>query len=241
MREYLDSEICIVDTETTGLDPATCKLVEVAAVRLSRSLEVIATFDTLVDPGVPIPAETSAIHHLTSRHVAGAPSIEQATADLAEFIYGTPVAAHNAGFDAAFLPMIQGPWLCTKRLASHIFPDAPSKSNQVLRYWLDLRVDTKGLAPHRALSDCLVTAEILAACVREQMIREQGSFVTVADLLAYSNRPILISKMPFGKHKGEPLDRLPASYVFWLIGCDIDPDLRHSLKMSEVLRHANVR
>jgi len=232
MREYLDSEICIVDTETTGLDPATCKLVEVAAVRLSRSLEVIATFDTLVDPGVPIPAEASAIHHLTNRHVAGAPSIEKATADLAEFIYGTPVAAHNAPFDASFLPSIQGPWLCTRRLAGHAFPDAPSRANQVLRYWLDLRVDTKGLAPHRALSDCLVTAEILAACVRKILsVNPQSDILSVENLRAIAEQPIFIQKMPFGKHKGEDLKNIPASYLKWLLGTDIDPDLLYSLQL----------
>jgi exodeoxyribonuclease X len=43
-------------------------------------------------------------------------------------------------------------------------------------------------------------------------------------------QPILVKKMPFGKHKGTPLEKLPGSYTKWLLGLDnLDEDMRYSL------------
>ena len=60
---FKDPLICI-DCETTGLDPTTDRLIEVAVVKFNSD-EILESYETLVDPEIPIPPETTAIHHIT--------------------------------------------------------------------------------------------------------------------------------------------------------------------------------
>ena len=122
-----DTTALVVDVETTGLDPANDRIVEIAVVGVDferRSYRKL--YHSLVDPEIPIPPEASAVHHITTAMVAGkAPSLArirpalEALADPA-----IPFAAHNAGFDSAFLkpavPAWTSPWICTLRIARHL-------------------------------------------------------------------------------------------------------------------------
>ena len=65
--------IVVVDFETTGPDPNTCMPIEVAAVRF-RGGEIMERASSLINPGVPIPAESTAIHGITDEMVADAPT-----------------------------------------------------------------------------------------------------------------------------------------------------------------------
>lgn len=103
----LEDEIVFLDVETTGFDPARDHLVEVAAV-LARGPEVLASYSTLVDPGIPVPSETTALTGIDDEAVDGAPSPEAAVTRLLEFADDRRVVAHNAGFDAAFVAAIAG-------------------------------------------------------------------------------------------------------------------------------------
>jgi exodeoxyribonuclease X len=136
--------------------------------------------------------------------------------------------AHNAAFDMGFLKDLdpslgdRNRWICTYRCAMQIWPDAPGHSNQVLRYWLDVRPELPSdLYPHRALYDTLVTDEIL-----QRMLADH----TLADLVDMSHRPITLRKMPFGKHRGVAFRDLPSSYVSWILkqGSQMDADVRHT-------------
>src|SRR5690606_31559791 len=76
------------------------------------------------------------------------------------------VVAHNWAFEAAFLGDQQTPAICTLKAALRVWPDAPSHSNSVLRYWLEdqglLSLDHEtAMPPHRAGPDAYVTAHIL--------------------------------------------------------------------------------
>ena len=64
--------IRVVDVETTGLDPAADRIVEIAVVGVDfERRSCCKLFNSLVDPGIPIPPEVSAIHHITTAMVAG--------------------------------------------------------------------------------------------------------------------------------------------------------------------------
>lgn len=206
--------IVITDTETTGTDPQVDRLVELAGVELSDKRP---EFTTLVDPQRDIPPEAMAIHHIVEVDVIDAPTEHEALMSLFDHFDNSiqVFAAHNAKFDRAFLERITNGslathWICTYKCALVVWPDAPGHSNQVLRYWLELDPHVPpGLFPHRALYDCYVTREIL---------RELLKHKSVAELIDISARPVLLTKVTFGKHKGKLWSEVDYGYLKWVTG-----------------------
>ncbi|HVM11768.1 MAG TPA: DEDD exonuclease domain-containing protein, partial [Actinomycetota bacterium] len=156
-----------VDLETTGGAPPASRITEVGAV-LYRGGERVRSFQTLVDPGVPIPRFVTHLTGIDDRSVRGAPTIEQVLPSLAELLRGTVFVAHNAAFDHRFLshdlerlgyPPLPDP-VCTVKLARRVLGpgDAPN-----------LRLDTlaqlfRTVRPtHRALDDAEACAAVLHA------------------------------------------------------------------------------
>ena len=103
----IEDDVVVFDTETTGLSFSECQLTEIAAVRL-RGREVVDTFRTFVNPGMPIPKNIQALTNITDLDVAAAPSPREAVAQLADFVAGAPVLAHNATFDRTFIERVPG-------------------------------------------------------------------------------------------------------------------------------------
>lgn len=224
--------IRVVDVETTGLDPMTHAVVELAYCDViveedGTSSLLDATYSTLVNPGKPIPPEASAIHHLTDDDVNGARELARAVSDLSHGGGCAPTAlcAHNASFDKSFLELPEGQfeWICTKKASQRIWPDAPGHSNQVLRYWLKLEVDShaKEIMPHRALHDCLVTAALLMALLQHASLDE---------LIAWEKEPVLLHRMPFGKYRGRLCAYVPKDYWDWCLRQDFEADVLHTAK-----------
>lgn len=211
----------IIDIETTGTDPATARVIEIASVDLQDDNTLANPQEVLVNPGVPIPPETSAIHHLIDADVANAPLFNDA---IGRFTGAACYAAHNASFERGFLHDVLGQptWVCTYKAALRLWPDAPGHSNQALRYWLN-QVTPFGYAradisPHRALSDCIVTAAILAE------IRTKG-LASLQDLQGWTAEPALLTKIGFGKHRGTKYIDAPPDYLEWMIGAkDMEED-----------------
>ncbi len=241
-----DATFVIYDLETCGLDPATDRIVEIAGKFMrfgAGGLEGIRFFQTLVDPGVPIPPQTMAIHHIRDEDVVNAPTWEDACADIEAALRneGTVVwVAHNGSeFDDRFVYADEpfrsnARFLDTKRLAQHLLPDAPGYSNQTLRYYLGLSLDMMGTAPHRALADVIVTAALLDSLL--QVYCETSGTMLLDDLLGFAASPILYTSWPLGKYRNQPLGNAPDDYVEWCLRSmsDLKPDLRYSL--GELLR-----
>ena len=103
----LEEDVVILDTETTGLNFKTCELTEIAAKRLNGA-QVIEQFRTFVHPGRPIPPEITRLTGITNADVMDAPRPEEAVAQLAEFVDGSMVVAHNASFDRTFIERVPG-------------------------------------------------------------------------------------------------------------------------------------
>ena len=91
-----------VDVETTGLDPARDRVCEVA-VLVSTGRKVIRQYQTLVNPGRPIPIECQRINGISDQMVEFSPSFRDIAAHVAEALEGTVAVCHNAPFDTAFL------------------------------------------------------------------------------------------------------------------------------------------
>lgn len=92
----------VVDLETTGGSPAGAHITEIGAVKV-RAGEVLGEFQTLVNPGEPIPAFISLLTGITDRMVADSPRINTAVPAFLEFARGSVLVAHNAPFDVSFL------------------------------------------------------------------------------------------------------------------------------------------
>lgn len=157
----------VVDLETTGASPADCGITEIGAVK-TRGGEVIGEFQTLVDPGSPIPPMIVALTGITDAMVVAAPRIAQVLPAFLEFLGDAVLVAHNARFDVGFLK-------AACRAHGYRWP-----GNEVVdTLALARRVVTKEEAPnrklgtlarvfgtvvtpnHRALEDARATGEIL--------------------------------------------------------------------------------
>lgn len=162
-----DGPYAVVDVETTGLDPRTDRIVEVAVVRCDERGEVVAEWSTLVQPGRD-PGPTG-VHGITAADLSVAPRFAEVAGALASQLDGTVVAAHNLAFDARFLqeewaragverPVLPG--LCTLTLSRDLHPDRPDG------YSLAACAAAAGIDQpdaHRALADARVTASLLGA------------------------------------------------------------------------------
>ena len=172
----------VIDTETTGLDPAEARIVEFAAIRILGGRLSDEMFRSLVSPGVSIPAAATAIHHIDDAKVAGAPSFSQAWPELINFIGGAVVIGHTIGFDLAVLErecrragvvFRQPRVLDTRILAEIIEPTLAEYTIESLASWLGVQPTER----HSAKGDAITTARIFAALLpklRDGGIRTLG-------------------------------------------------------------------
>lgn len=161
-RSYL-----ALDVETTGLDPRRCRVIELGALRFVPAEGHYGgpRLERLVDPGMPIPAATTAIHGITDAEVAGAPPFAALAAELGELARGAIIIAHNAPFDLRFigaeleracLPGLVNPAFDSLLFAREAFPGLPSYSLPRLAASLGIAISRS----HRALDDALVAARV---------------------------------------------------------------------------------
>jgi exodeoxyribonuclease X len=217
----LDATFAVVDVETTGFDRNRDRVVEVACVVSRGGIEVRA-FSSLVNPGLPIPARATEVHHITDAHVAAAPAIDEVAPILQRMCAGTIVVAHNAAFDRGFLPMLADhPGLCTLRLARHVFPELRSHANQALRHALDVALPSDPGEAHRAFSDARVTAAVLDVLL-ERYLR-MGYPADIDALLAFAKSKITFPRFPFGRYRNVPLPHVPGDYLQWMLRCGDPP------------------
>ncbi len=93
---------CVLDLETTGAAPSTCEITEIGAVRYVGG-EPDGTFQTLVNPGVPIPPMITVLTGITQLMVVKAPEVGEALPAFLEFIGDAVIVGHNVRFDMSFL------------------------------------------------------------------------------------------------------------------------------------------
>lgn len=159
--------LAVVDLETTGLDPASAKVIEIGAVVL-RPGRAARAFHRFVDPRTPLPTFASRLTGLVDRDLAGAPSWEAASRDLAREISGLPVIAHNAGFERGFLGGLLPagtPFLDSLELVCVLHPELQSHSMEALAKVYFGRIER-----HRALDDAIDTLALLEA-LRDEVER----------------------------------------------------------------------
>jgi DNA polymerase-3 subunit epsilon len=204
----------VVDLETTGLQPGRAGICEIGAVRVEGLLPA-GTFQTLVNPGLPLPPVVAGLTGLHDRELHGAPRARVAVRRFLRFAGDAVIAAHNARFDLAFLDR-EVEALTGRRIAAPVV-DTVGLARRLLAGRLR-RVGLSELAHffgtsvrpcHRALPDAQATAEALVALVG--LAQERGA-ETVADLVRLSapRRRVVHDK----RHLAARAPPRPGVYIF---------------------------
>ncbi|MGQ0676953.1 MAG: DNA polymerase III subunit epsilon [Rhodospirillales bacterium] len=156
----------VVDTETTGLDPAAGhRLVELACVELMNHIPTGRSFQTYLNPQRDMPADAQAVHGLSAEFLADKPLFGAMAGGFLEFIADDRLVIHNAEFDLGFLNAELGaaglaalPYarvVDTLVLARRKFPGAPASLDALCkRFSID--------SAHREKHGALLDAELLA-------------------------------------------------------------------------------
>ncbi|MDQ1709231.1 MAG: polymerase subunit epsilon [Frankiaceae bacterium] len=210
-----DQLFVVVDLETTGGSPASSGITEIGAVKV-RGGEVLGEFQTLVNPGTPIPPFIAVLTGITNSMVAAAPRIEAVLPAFLEFARGSVLVAHNSPFDVGFLKaacLTHGqPWpgfdsLDTARLARRVLTrdEAPNCKLGTLA-----RLFRTAVRPcHRALADAQATVDVLHG-----LIERLGNLgvSSVEELRTYSAQ--VPPEQRRKRYLADGLPHLPGVYIF---------------------------
>jgi DNA polymerase-3 subunit epsilon len=157
----------VLDTETTGLDPAKNRIVEIACVELLNHVPTGKTFHKYLNPEMEISAEAAAVHGITNEKVADAPLFAEIVAEFLEFAGEAKLVIHNADFDMGFInaelgrigfqPLPKNRAIDTVHLARRKFPGAPASLDALCKRF---EIDNSHRTLHGALLDANLLAEV---------------------------------------------------------------------------------
>lgn len=207
----LPERYVLVDVETTGANPVSDRITEIAVIRIEDGREV-ERWESLVNPETPIPAMIQRLIGITDEMVAGAPLFAELADGLRGLLEGAVFVAHNARFDYGFIrnaftrvgQTFDAPVLCTVKLSRALYP-------QYHRHGLDALIERHGFscdARHRAMGDTAVLAQFM------QMI----TAAIPADALAKAcERAMKLAARPANLPDGvlEGLPDAPGVYLFF--------------------------
>lgn len=173
--------IAVIDFETTGLSPEQgARATEIAAV-LVQDGRIVGRYQSLMNAGVPVPPFIESFTGITNAMVRSAPPAAAVMREVAEFVGGYPLVAHNASFDRKFwdaelarvrLQRAQE-FACSMLVARRVYPSAPDHKLGTLVSYMKLPVTGRF---HRAMADAEMAAglvlEIERDLVRRFRVRE---------------------------------------------------------------------
>lgn len=158
----------VLDTETTGLDPASGdRVVEIGCVELLNHVPSGQTRQYYINPERDMPGEAFKVHGLSSEFLAGQPRFAEIAEDFLAFVREDTLVIHNAEFDIKFLnaelarlghspiPMTQA--VDTVAMARRRFPGAQASLDALCRRF-DIDLSVRSL--HGALLDCQLLAAV---------------------------------------------------------------------------------
>lgn len=186
----IEDEVVVLDTETTGLNPSSCSLLEIAAIRM-RGGETVGTFQTFVDPGRAIPAEITELTGITQADIAGAPTPREAVGALAEFAGDCNLVAHNASFDQQFIMRqanpgeLPGQWIDTLSLSQIVLPRL--KSHRLLDLAAAFGLSTP---THRAMDDTVALGALWRILLAGIQAMTPGLAARIAELSPQTDWPL---------------------------------------------------
>ena len=190
-------EFISFDLETTGLNPDKDKITEIAACRFING-EFTEEFTTLINPGIPIPKNITALTGITNKMVEDAPSINDALPDFMKFIGSTPLVAQNINFDYNFInknlqgsnsPFSEIPLYDTLSLARGFIYFYNSFSLGSLCDYYGIKIENA----HRASADALCTGKLFVYLLQEALSKPLTLIQRIENL--FSNSEVYNSKL----------------------------------------------
>jgi len=157
----------VLDTETTGLDPATHRIVEIGCIELINHMSSGETFQRYLNPERDMPSDAFDVHGLSNEFLADKALFADVADGFLDFIGDSPLIIHNARFDIGFinaeLARVGRPGLESARaidtveLARRKHPGAPANLDALCRRF---GIDNSGREKHGALLDAELLAEV---------------------------------------------------------------------------------
>ena len=246
-RLRLDRPLVVFDLEATGLNKRADRIVAIALVRYEPSGR-IEQADYLINPGIPIPEETTAIHGITDADVAAAPSFAEMAEALAAHFAGADLAGYNIlGYD---IPLLTEEFARANRPFSVdgrrildaqriFFRNEPRDLSAALRYYCGDAHDNS----HDALGDVLATIRVLDGQFRKypelpdamEALNEycdprDPAWVDRAGRLKWARGEVVFN---FGKFQGQSLRSTVAddpNFITWLLRSDFPDDTKQIVR-----------
>jgi DNA polymerase III subunit epsilon len=246
-RLRLDRPLVVFDLEATGLNKRADRIVAIALVRYEPS-GAVEQVNYLINPGIPIPEETTAIHGITDADVANAPSFAEMAEALAAHFDGADLAGYNIlGYD---IPLLTEEFARANRPFSVegrrildaqriFFRNEPRDLSAALRYYCGDSHDNS----HDALGDVLATIRVLDGQFRkypelpDHMIAlneycdpRDPAWVDRAGRLKWAKGEVVFN---FGKFQGQSLRDTVSddpNFITWLLRSDFPDDTKQIVR-----------
>lgn len=198
MRDVLidDASFIVVDVETTGMDPVSDRITEIAMMKVRNGV-LVDEFSTLVNPLVSIPATITRLTGIDNLMVRDAPTAREVAPYIRTFLGDDVFTAHNASFDWGFVTEtvrretglgLGNLQLCTVKLSRRILPQLPSKSLGVVAQHLNIRIPDR----HRASGDAYATALVLITYLSH--LKNHHGMTTLGEVLDFQSRSASASR-----------------------------------------------
>ncbi len=163
----------VLDTETTGLDPAQGdRMVEIGCLELVNHVPSGESFQRYLNPERDMPAGAFAVHGLSAEFLADKPLFADVADDFLAFVGDDPLVIHNASFDLGFIDaelsrigrpaLPRGNVVDTLAIARRKYPGAPASLDALCRRFA---IDASARGHHGARLDAQLLAEVYLALV----------------------------------------------------------------------------
>lgn len=215
-------KIYFFDTETTG-NTHEDRIVQLAIKERGNPTPLI---NELFKPPMPIPFESSAVHHISNRMVANKVGFK----DHPEYknikdIFEDPetiVVAHNSAFDVAMLnteDIHPTNVVCTYKNIRHIDmqTEFTNYKLQYLRYALDMELN---VGAHDAMADVIVLEKLFEYLLNRIKSENKTEQQALQEMITTTKEPAFMREFSFGKHKGmrvEEVAKIDPGYLSWLL------------------------
>jgi DNA polymerase-3 subunit epsilon len=235
LKLNLKRPIAFIDLETTGINVSTDRIVELSVLKISPNGKE-EWMSTRINPGIPIPAKTTAIHGIRDEDVANSPTFKEVARNLAAFLEGCDLAGYNAiKFDIPVLAeeflRINVDFSFLKRKYVDVQVIFYKKEQRTLSaaYQFYCKKDLEDA--HSSKADTAATFEILKSQLDryndlENDIEKLADYSSFNNNVDFAGRIILdengIEIFNFGKHKGKSVETVfneePAYYSWMMNG-----------------------
>jgi DNA polymerase-3 subunit epsilon len=233
---HLRRPIAFIDLETTGINVSSDRIVEISVLKIYPNGKE-EWMSNRINPEMPIPPKSTAIHGITDEDVADSPTFKEIAKKLTAFLEGTDLAGYNAiKFD---IPVLAEEFLRAnidfnfhKRKYVDVQVIFHKKEQRTLAAAYQFYCNRELENAHSSKADTEATYEVLKAQLDryndlENNVEKLADFSAYNNIVDFAGRIIYdengIEIFNFGKHKGKPVElvfREEPSYYSWMMNGD---------------------